>query len=303
MATIKKWEVDTSMLLADGRKLGYRTCGSPDGLPLIFMHGSPGSRYVLSEDDPLTDLPGVYLVTPERPGYGLSTPQPGRTLGDWAKDIEALANHLGLSEYWVAGISGGAPHALACGHYSPDRVAGVFMMSSPAPTAIVTSNAGMSIGNRTGLWIGKHMPWLVKRAIGSYAAAFNKDAEAFMDRVAAQMCAPDQLLMQRQELREAMIADMREAYRQGSDAQFLDGQLTTSSPSWGFSPGSVAVAVFAWHGALDTLVPLTAAESLSVAMPAMHFTVVPDCGHLLTENQDVVARIGQIMSLPTMPSA
>ena len=34
VATVKKWEVDESMQLDDGRKLGYRTCGSPDGLPL-----------------------------------------------------------------------------------------------------------------------------------------------------------------------------------------------------------------------------------------------------------------------------
>lgn len=296
MTIVKRWGDDESLQLSDGRTLGYRTCGSPGDLPLIFMHGTPGSRYVLSEDDPLTHLPGVYLVTADRPGYGISSPQPNRTLRDWAKDVEALANHLGLAKYWVAGISGGAPHALACGHYSPERVAGVFMMSSPAPASIVKSKAEMSFGNRFGLWISKFAPWLVRAALRSYAAAFKKNPDGFMQKVTAQLSAPDQALMQRGDLRESMIADMREAYRQGSDAQFVDGQLAMASSSWGFSLGSVAAPVFAWHGALDTLVPLSTAESLAAAMPAMNLIVVPDFGHLLTENQLVVERIGQLMS-------
>jgi len=289
------WEADESLQLDDGRKLGYRTCGSPDDLPLIFMHGTPGSRYVLSEHDPLTHLPGVYLVAADRPGYGISSPQPNRTLHDWAKDVEALANHLGLAKYWVAGISGGAPHALACGHYSPERVAGVFMMSSPVPASIITSKAGMSFGNRLGLWVARFAPWLVRAVIRSYAASFKKDPDGFMHKVNAQLSAPDQALMQRGELRDSMIADMREAYRQGSDAQFIDGQLAMINSSWGFSLGSVAAPIYAWHGALDTLVPLSAAKSLAAAMPAMHLTVVPDYGHLLTENRSVVDRIGQLM--------
>lgn len=72
MTNPNTWGPDQTLALEDGRALGYRTHGHADGIPLIFLHGAPGSRYVLSEHDPLARLSDLYLVTPERPGYGLS---------------------------------------------------------------------------------------------------------------------------------------------------------------------------------------------------------------------------------------
>jgi pimeloyl-ACP methyl ester carboxylesterase len=40
--------------LGDGRTIGYATWGDPEGTPVFFAHGTPGSRRVLfpSLDDP-----------------------------------------------------------------------------------------------------------------------------------------------------------------------------------------------------------------------------------------------------------
>lgn len=90
-----------TLLLPDGRKLGYAEYGSPTGRAVLFVHGHPGSRVEAAH---LHDL-GVQLeariIAPDRPGVGWSSPQPDRTLLDYPKDLEHLADHLKLERYGV----------------------------------------------------------------------------------------------------------------------------------------------------------------------------------------------------------
>ena len=44
-----------------------------------------------------------------------------------------LADGLGISSFFVVGVSGGGPYALAAAHYlPPGRVRGILTISSPA---------------------------------------------------------------------------------------------------------------------------------------------------------------------------
>ena len=49
------------------------------------------------------------------------------------RDVRELAGLLGLTRLYVAGWSGGGPHALACGALLPDLVAGVATIAGVAP--------------------------------------------------------------------------------------------------------------------------------------------------------------------------
>ena len=49
-----------------------------------------------------------------------------------ADDLRQLADHLGVERFFVAGMSGGGPYALAAAHYLPDRVAGATVNCSAA---------------------------------------------------------------------------------------------------------------------------------------------------------------------------
>ncbi|MEM8931047.1 MAG: alpha/beta hydrolase, partial [Acidobacteriota bacterium] len=139
---------DLSMHLPDGRRLGYVELGDADGLPLIFFHGTPGSRKMFDADELMARIPGLRLILPERPGYGLSDPQPDRTLLDWPQDVAALADQLGLDRFAVGGISGGGPHALACAHRQSDRLTHTIVLASPAPACFPGATRGMAFGNR-----------------------------------------------------------------------------------------------------------------------------------------------------------
>ena len=282
--------------LPDGRRLAYAELGDPDGQPLFFFHGTPGSRLVLSERDALAQIPGVRLLLPERPGYGFSDPQPDRTLVGWADDVAALADALGIERFAVSGISGGGPHALACGYRLPDRVTQVLLLASPSPAGFRGATRGMSFGNRIGLWLGRLAPGLVRRSIRSFAGSFAADPERFLDGIALQMAPPDRQLMEDATVREAIARDLREAYRQGGDGHADDGPLAMASRSWGFDLSDVGVPVHLWHGEADTLVTRAMAEHLAHHLPDCRAHFVPGAGHLLTEHDGVVEAFAQVLT-------
>jgi pimeloyl-ACP methyl ester carboxylesterase len=295
MAQNLRWSEDRRLLLPDGRYLGYRTYGNKTDRPLFFMHGTPGSRFVLGDCDPLTKLPGTFIILAERPGYGLSTPLAGRTLVGWATDIRWLAAELGTLRYWVAGISGGAPHALACAYRDPANVMGAFLMSSPAPAEIGASLAGMHFGNRLSFLLTRHFPGLMSKLTAATARAIIKDPQGFMRKLAEQVSAPDRALMEAEPLIAAMLADLQEAYRQGPAGHVADAAVLASR-SWGIDFSEIGPPVRLFHGETDRLVPLTMAEALHNAMPGSRLDVISGAGHLLTEYQQVVDELGFFMS-------
>ena len=61
----------------------------------------------------------------DRPGYGATSPWPGRTISDWTGDGVAVADHLGLDAFFIVGSSTGASYALALAAGIPERVQGV----------------------------------------------------------------------------------------------------------------------------------------------------------------------------------
>ncbi len=81
--------------------------------------------------------PRARIISVDRPGYGLSSPQPNRTILDHAKDVDYLANHLGLDSYAVLGISGGGPYALACAAMLPaDKLKAVSIIGGLGPPEV-----------------------------------------------------------------------------------------------------------------------------------------------------------------------
>ena len=93
-------------------KLVYRCYGDPDGSPVFYFHGWPGSRFEGQLFDALARDHRCLLIAPERPGYGRSTSSQHLSLTQWADLIKGLADHLGLERFSVIGLSGGGPPRL-----------------------------------------------------------------------------------------------------------------------------------------------------------------------------------------------
>ena len=115
--------------LSDGRYLAISEYGAPGGEPVFFFHGWPGARLQGQlADEPAKKL-NIRFISPDRPGFGLSDFQPGRSILDWPKDILDLADSLGLDQFAVLGLSGGAPYALACAYAIPEQLTAVGIIS------------------------------------------------------------------------------------------------------------------------------------------------------------------------------
>jgi len=120
--------------LQDGRTLSY-TVDQPsdekhDELPVIFyFHGmfGKGSDFI-TKSPPTTHT--TYFV--DRAGYAGSSVVPSRSTwcyGDFAHDVEQLADSLNVDTFYVLGHSSGGPCALACAGHLGDRVTGVCAMA------------------------------------------------------------------------------------------------------------------------------------------------------------------------------
>jgi proline iminopeptidase len=120
-------------LAVDARHtLYWETCGKPDGVPLVFLHGGPGGaslphhrRYY----DPLF----WRIVLFDQRGAGRSTPAADltdNTTRHLVADIERLREHLRIDKWLLFGGSWGSTLALAYAQAHPERCLGLVLRGS-----------------------------------------------------------------------------------------------------------------------------------------------------------------------------
>ncbi|MGI9005275.1 MAG: alpha/beta fold hydrolase [Streptosporangiaceae bacterium] len=120
--------------LPDGRRLRWHEFGDPDGSPVIYTAGTPVSGLYGGCYDETARVAGLRWISPDKPGYGGSDYQRNRSLASWGEDLAALAGHLGLARFALAGESGGGPFTLAAVHQLAGRVSVVALIATGAPT-------------------------------------------------------------------------------------------------------------------------------------------------------------------------
>jgi len=121
--------------LKDGRMLGYAEYGAPEGKPVFYFHGFPGSRldWPFSDaDDSATQL-NARIIAVDRPGMGLSDFKRGREIRDWPDDVAEVSDMLQLDRFAVLGISGGGPYAASCAYKIPERLTAMAIVSGMGP--------------------------------------------------------------------------------------------------------------------------------------------------------------------------
>src|SRR5438034_5687946 len=120
---------DATIRLRDGRRLQAFELGKSDGPPIFHCHGNGSSRLEVLTVQAVAEQLGVRLMSLDRPGIGGSDPKPGYRLLDWPDDVVEVADQLGIEQFAVEGLSGGAPFALACAYKIPHRLTGCSLIS------------------------------------------------------------------------------------------------------------------------------------------------------------------------------
>ena len=102
--------LEGTVRVRDGRKLGIAEFGTPDGQPIVWLHGTPGARRQIPEEArKLADARGLRIIGIDRPGVGLSTAHQYEDIFDFVTDLEIVVDQLGIERFATIGLSGGAP--------------------------------------------------------------------------------------------------------------------------------------------------------------------------------------------------
>jgi pimeloyl-ACP methyl ester carboxylesterase len=270
----------------DGRSIQVLDLGG-DGPPCLFHNGTPGGAYVNPVLADAARRVGLRVVTYARPGYGDSTPLPGRTVAQCASDSVVVLDALGLDAFVVYGGSGGGPHALACAALLPGRCLAAAAVASIAPPDAegLEFLAGMGEDNVMELGLalqGREAlePYLREDAEGMDGSVTGEQLVAALSTV---LCEADRAALTA-ERADAMLAGMREALRTGVEGWLGDDLALTRT--WGFDVSAITVPVALWQGAQDLMVPIAHGRWLASRIP----TVMP---HLYEEHGHVSLWLGQ----------
>lgn len=265
--------------LPDERMLAYEEYGDPQGKPIFFFHGTPGSRMFHPPDD-VTRRFGVRLICVDRPGYGGSNFQPGRRILDWPVDVASLADALDIGTFAVAGHSGGGPYALACAYSLPERVRVAAILSGAGPVDAPGAAAGLTPLHWISFKIGRYIPWPLVRVMAwifFHKAAADPARAIDVDQRPRVMADEDVLKIPG--VRENCIQSDVEAYRQGLLGFSWEVCLITRP--WGFPLVAIKVPVHLWHGTTDDFTTTGMARSMAENIPNCTARILKDEGHML----------------------
>lgn len=238
------------------------------------MPGFPSSRIEGAGLDPEASKVGARIIAVDRPGYGLSSPHKEHSLLNHAKDVDALANHLGLQRYGVLGISGGGPYALACARVLPaDKLRAVSIVCGLGSPDM--GYWGMKWMNWMGWTFGQRLfpglcRWWFSREPGArldlseeermklMRKAFEKDKKSMNPKDVAVLGEEDFMWMH--------VRRAAEVYKQGMDGMSNDFRLLNSDFGFRIEEIRKDLPVRLWHGRLDDFVPLQHAKKVAARL-------------------------------------
>ena len=247
--------------LPDGRHLGYAKYGDPDGRPVLFFHGIPGSRLQRHPDLQMFQDLSICVYALDRPGTGLSSRQPRRTLLDWAEDVRAFCDGMGIGRFACLGISAGGPYALACAYRLPERVSCAALVSSLPPLQRSELFAMQAPKMRLMFRLAERAPVLMQAAAALLYRRYRRHFRQAFEKLAAELPESDKKLLDQPEIAAMFINDVGQAFRQGGRGVVMD--MNVLCKPWGFSPAEVIVPIHIWHGTSDTVAPYQAVHAFA----------------------------------------
>jgi pimeloyl-ACP methyl ester carboxylesterase len=277
-----------SIRLKDGRRLAFAESGDPSGMPVIFLHGNPGSRYMRHPDDALTYRLGVRLITPDRPGYGLSDYQPERTLLDCPSDIEQLANMLGLGRFALFGVSAGGPYVAACAWRLGERITRAAIVSGAAPFDRPGAMKGVNKDYRNAYTLAGWPEWLLHPIMAMHDRSVRRNPNRALALLLAH-CSPDDRACLADPAIAAQVQGWRfEATRQGVSGMRREAHILVSP--WGFRLEELRPEVHLWYWEGDSIVPPQMGRYLAERIPRAVPHFLPGGGHfsLFTHWKDIL---------------
>jgi pimeloyl-ACP methyl ester carboxylesterase len=258
-------KIDNCLKLSNARQFGYARYGQEGGIPALYFHGLPGSRL---EGQLLHEAclgAGVFLIAPERPGYGLSEMVEGSRLGNWSNSTAQLLDYLAIDHCYLFAASGGAPYALACASVLHDRVTGTGICCGLGEVANAELRVDMSAFARLAFWLAQRHPGWLQYSYGTIIPAAAKMIPYLsLSLLAWLLGEPDASVLRKPKVKAILAANLREAFRQGSLGGVAD--IHAAIEPWPFDLSRIRNLQL-WHGVDDRIVPIAQSEWLLQVLP------------------------------------
>ncbi len=278
--------------VSDVHELYVEHCGSPQGKPVVFLHGGPGAQASPGHRR-WFDPDRYHVVLFDQRGCGRSTPSPSlvdNTTWHLVADIEKLREHAGIDKWQVFGGSWGSTLALAYAQAHPERVTeivlrGIFL-GTKRETEWVYRSGGLGTMFPEG-WRDFIAP-VPEAERGDLLLAYEKllaSPDAAARLVAARawnvwetllsslVCTPEDLVEALEEKGALNSALTETHYFKNRCFLERDEQLLEDVTRIRHIPGVIV------QGRYDLVCPLESAWRLHQAWPEADFRVIADAGH------------------------
>jgi pimeloyl-ACP methyl ester carboxylesterase len=270
----------------NGRTVAFADYGTPDQIAVLWCHGGPGSRLEPQVAAAQAASAGLRLVGIDRPGYGRSTPQPGRTIGGWVPEALAVADYLGIDRFVTVGCSTGGAYALALASMS-DRVIGTVACCALTDMRWAEGKAKMPAPLR--VWTAPDRA----AAMAIVASDFGEDGSRMMVQPGgADLCAADVALLADPAFGPMWASWIPSMFAYGV-AGYTDDCLADGGGWSTFDVTAIRCPVVVLHGSSDTIVPLFNAHHTATIVPGASLHVVDGLGHLsiITQVVNVIPQV------------
>ena len=271
-------QTNFKILACGGLSIGYAEYGDPQGFPVLYCHGTPGSSAECELAEHAARRHGLRFIAPDRPGYGDTDAAHVMGYTAWAQVVMQLLQRLGITRYAVLGISGGGPNALALVAADVERVVALSLVCPLGPTALPefarASNPFVRWLMRRVQRMPRWIDWLLLRPIAAIGHTLPRFAVGCMRLYNSRA---DRQCLSRPAVVELLSKNMRQAFKQGSAGGARDLRLMTIP--WDFSLQRIALPVKLWHGTADELLSPEHSRWIAGQLAHAELQLVPGAGH------------------------
>ena len=260
-----------------GRRVGVYEYGDPRGRAVFAFHGTPSCGAGFDWTDAPALERGLRVIAPDRPGIGRSDPVRLTSVAEYAPEVAALADALGIERFSVLGYSGGGPYALGVAQALADRVDRAAIVSGAGEIGAWATWKDLARSDRQLTWLSLHTPPIARVVLRVADFGARAAPRIALWSAAAEMPEPDREVLRQLGSTEA-LALFTQALA-GSSAGAVADYALLARP-WRVPLGEISVPVDCWHGTADTMVPLAHTEALLERLPDARLTTWPGEGHL-----------------------
>lgn len=271
----------------DGRILTVEDDGDPAGRVVLVHLGTPNSRHLYGPWVADAAGRGLRLISYDRPGYGGSTPQPGRSIADCASDVRAICAALQIDRLAMWGWSGGGAHVLACAALLPGLVAAAASLASLAPYDAdgLDYFAGMGQENADDTRLLLTDPEAARPKTDKDREELLAASASDVAQVFGSLVTPvDAAVLQGEGgLTAWMTYAIHDGLAPGSQGWWDDNRAHLDP--WRFELAGITVPVLLLHGRQDNFVPFGHGQWLAAHIPGVEARLLDNDGHLTLAEQ------------------